>query len=481
MEAQKDSIDRILDEVEIDELLRRNPLTARERELLRQDLERNAEIRDWFGTTRLHASPPHRARDVPWDLVNQIKSHIYDELRPSVGPGEEPATLGFQREERPARQLPIVENSFAAWWYLRLIVATYRPLLALLDRAAFERDDIAAIERAYHRAIEYERFTRIHRFDPNDSVGLNLLFEIAEWLYHDQTPGYTGFIDRIGKHSIDWRDVAHRTYLPLRGVGPAAIRVSIVKALEEAVAEREETQFGRGAPLQREAADDFDRNRGALLPKCDFWTYHELEFWSRVAIRSGTAATLCGWLRTRQEIDVEGECETLPLAELLPLVQEAVTFVPKSALCALLASVGATPPVPLNWDDVSHFNVKVLPYLPPEARIAPVVANIQTDLLNKLTPNQGIVRLDTTTLMPQAAPLEISLPWRFVAVVVLSGTAAISLVDGAAEPVTTPELIALREGELLVLRPLVVGGDGYDRITIRAGTPIAQILRFVIG
>ena len=204
----KDDIDRILDDAEVSLMGDRIPFTARERELLRRDLERHPYLREWTNKNqRLHGVKvganryPH-----PDPLPTQIQSYVWethDELNvPSLEVIDPRLTV------TPRKGQPITARSFAAWWYLRQISSVYPKLWTMLGPAVWERDDTTSMELYFHRAFEYERFTKYHGFDEKDTEGLDLLFALAEKIYHPQETRYTGLADRIDKLHVDWRQVA---------------------------------------------------------------------------------------------------------------------------------------------------------------------------------------------------------------------------------------------------------------------------------
>ena len=486
------ALDRILYDVEARGGFLPNPLSAANRAALIADLGRvsalqgpdpELRIRDpgsrlaTYGAYMLHGFRLSNSPRTVRLFADEILAYRNDRSRKDI-------VAIFRERGNTVRGLPV--RSFAGLWYAWHLGPEDEGDPSP-DPSIWERDDVAAMERLWHRKIELDEFSA--RALPGNQLGQDLFFDIAEWLYHPETPGYTGLIDRLTRYKIDWRALARTVYLQHHETDVALTRTAIVQALEEAAAAAEEAEFGRGAPLQRAAADEFDLQRGSLSANCARWTYPELEFWSRLAVAKASASMLCSWLRTREEIEIEGECEKLPLLEIQSMTLQAVAFVPKSALCALLAATGTPAPQPMNWDDVSHFNIRVLDYLPRES-LPPLVAPdtpyalfrpIADDLIRKLLPQTFNVttRHEILRLTPQSQPITLAIDTGRTqrSFIVLEGVLVVSLVS--AEYNATPELIALREGQLLVASPRGVGD--YELLILRAGTERVTVLAYTLS
>ena len=479
MEAEQQSnVDHILDAVEKYAGARFRP---DDRQRIHDDLSRSKEIVEWRST-----------RDYPYVLAPSI--NVSDPRPPLINVitakvsvrGGVLVTVPFEKFiyllPRGVQRLGLMPRSWAGYYLLDQLANTdFFP--TFVDLTMWERDDIPAMERhRLHQAIH-----TVWHYNLSSGLGeaaYRTLFVVVDLIEA------TNLAPRIRQYHVAWDEITVRVYNDNRGRLWTEVALLAFAAVQEAVAAAEEVEFGRGSPAQRAAADEFDRNRGALLPRCDFWTYTELEFWARLAVVGAAQNTLCDWLRSREEISIEGDCEQLPHDEVLATVREATTFVSKAPLCSLLQIVGFVPPTPMHWDDVTHHNVKVLPYLPLEVRPSvvdvnsPVLTSIKSDLIDKLFPLPAgtlrpFVSTQTTfkTLTPQDPPLELSSNARKSTLIVLSGVAAVSPIDFQDEPTTTAEIVALREGELLALRP----EGGYSDLVIRAGAATVRLLYLTFG
>ena len=481
MEAEEHSnVDFILDKVE---KYKRSRFRPEDRQRIHDDLSRSREIVEWLPTNDrpFKLAPSVYVSDPRLRLIHLIISQA--DIRNGVITMRSFEVLAVSFPTR-VQELGLVPRSWAGYYLLEhLADRDFFP--TYVDLTMWERDDIQDMERhRRHHAI----YTVWHRHPSSglDEGAYRTLFAVA-----DQIEA-ANLIPRIYQYRISWDGITVKIYNRYRGRPWTEIVPLAFAAVWETIAVGEEAEFGRGSPTQRAAADEFDRNRGALSPECDFWIYIELEFWSRAALRNAPQSALCVWLRSRGEIEVQGDCEQLPRDEVLSAVREAVNFVSKAPLCALLQTIDAAPPVPMNWDDVTHHNVRVLPYLSPEIRQRVVdartltMASVQTDLIDKLSliPIEPLryvpAQVNFVTLTPQSPPLELSpeTETRHIALITLIGVATVSLVDSRADPTTTPEIVALREGELLVLHPQV---DGYSILVVRAGTQSMKLFQLNLG
>ena len=355
-----DDIDRVLDAVQ-SSLAR--PLTTLERQTLRVDLERSLEIRNLFSGLETHELRGSRSSKSPTSLIEQIRKHLARQQ-----PGEIRLTV------TPPKSKSMTARSFTGLWYLQEIASKYASFWPRLEREVWQNDDVEAMDRLYHRAIEHEHFVRFYGVEAKNTVLLELLFLLAELVYHSPDPRFVGLREGLVRLDVNWRraiqdGVATLTPDTVSGVREETLQ-ALVQHLEQILIQEDERQNGRGTRRFRRLTDEFETRQGVLTAACAAWTYEELEFWAKVALQTATPQQICGWLLTRSEIDVEGFCDELPRSELESKTVELLALVPKSGLCSFLVEAQASPPPILRWSDQRHHNVEVREgYLDdPEAR-----------------------------------------------------------------------------------------------------------------
>ena len=429
--------------------------------------------------------------------------------------------------EALAKQVPdqalryrLTPRSWLSHFYLSLLTEYAEFFNSFVDQGVFARDDVAAMERYRHHLVDWQRVKHELGYFQVDREGYLALFEAAERLFHSSEGRYVDLRPRLLENlGAQWYVSAVEALLGNPRQPRDQLVETVIRAVEEAVAAAEETKFGRGAPDTRAAADDFDRKSGVLKPNCDFWTYPELEFWSRMAVRAASAEAICSWLRTRGEVEMEGDCATLAHSDMVAFVDQAVAVVPKSGLCSLLNTAGARPPAAAKWTDVTHDNLKVVEYITdPAVRTAlsveipkgetfvfqrdpgqisttrwvggpstssiPIQASFDEAGVRSLVARDLYLQLYTSeeriavsvkivSLTAGADPLPL-LPPGVYALVVLQGVVAASPVVSNPTRLATPELIALDEGQLLTRS----SGGPYDMVALRAGSPTATAILY---
>lgn len=500
------NIDQVLDRVEY---LVSAPFTDGDRAALTEDLGRSEELRLWRpdGSYTIHLELDEPLSNLVEFLASRVETDGDSIVLPTVESFATPGSLVFLK-------YGIVPHSWLAYYYL-IRLTEERFFTTFVDRSVWERDDVATMETLRHHLVDWRRIDAEFGAANISSESYRAVFDAADLLFHSLDPRFVElrprFTSRLG---TGWYQIARTVVLDNIDLSRAQLTERIIQAVEEAVNRAEEREFGRGSEVQREAADEFELRRGTLSAGCARWTYPELEFWSWYAARNASSSALCDWLSTRSEVELaeNTRCQDLERSELLDTVQQLLPLISKSGLCGLLTVAGATPPPLLEWNDIHYHNLKVVSYLtdvdsraalmqptdlerglflfgairgpywaPPEGRPireieetglhGAVALDIDTQLKG---PGEEVrvVTVRTSTLTTETPPWTLSLSEDGrVAVLVLSGAIVISPVAGG--DIFTPELVVLREGELLTATGR---GEGYRTLVLRAGATTTTVL-----
>ena len=147
----------------------------------------------------------------------------------------------------------------------------------------------------------------------------------------------------IEQYRMDWRRLLYDTARANPGI-PSEQLVTLV--LQE-INRRIQATETPGLRARREAADVADVQSGLLSNRCAEWTYEELEFWTRDALRRLSLQLIYGWLvknASAAQMDVVGDPARSDPASFVTAATALIREVSKSILCELLLLADSKPP-----------------------------------------------------------------------------------------------------------------------------------------
>lgn len=170
-----------------------------------------------------------------------------------------------------------------------------------------------------------------------------VIIEVTDRLYNPKNSNYNGLGLELDRLHINWRSLPEISDFRIDDFGTEeALIDAIIPIIQKVTTEEYERVYAYGGPQYRETFDDWERREGRLSTDCDAKSYATLEGWVRTIIPHLNLQEICEILDRHQAIlqNYKPPCAEYTLIELVPLLEELLSYLPKSDLCYILRTYG---------------------------------------------------------------------------------------------------------------------------------------------
>lgn len=171
----------------------------------------------------------------------------------------------------------------------------------------------------------------------------SVMIEVTDRLYNPKNLHYNGLGTELDRLHINWRTLPEIEDFRLEDFeSEDAMIDAIIPIIEKTLHTEYERVYAYGGPQYREHFDEWERREGRLSENCDAKSYATLEGYVRNVIPHLNLREICEILDRHKAIlqGYESPCIEYSREELLPLLEELLSYLPKSDLCSILRTYG---------------------------------------------------------------------------------------------------------------------------------------------